>query len=129
MATFKTLKTVAPTIDAKLKPSSTMVAWAAGIYEGEGYCWHKVVKNVSRGIWYTNSRYEASVTQKERFILDQLRTYFGGAVRYYKKTKNTNEHFRWSLHGTRARVFLKIIYRWLSPRRKKQAKYLVKGKF
>jgi hypothetical protein len=125
MATFRTLKTVAPTIDAKKKPSTAWIAWAAGVYEGEGYCWHKVVKNVSRGIWYTNKRYEASVTQKDRFILDRLRTYFGGAVRYYKKTKNTNAHFRWSLYGARARSFIKIVYKWLSPRRKKQAKGLL----
>lgn len=87
------------------------IAWAAGIYEGEGSC-----QPNATGKSY---RIGASVTQKDRWILERLRAIFGGGIgvkrsRLHGKTYMTPV---WFISGPRARGFLMTIYPFLSPRR------------
>ena len=86
------------------------IAWAAGIYEGEG--------DVSQ----TQKLFRIAVNQKDPWILHRLRTLFGGSVKKYV-TRGYLKHcefYRWCLHGPRARGFAMTIWHFLSPRRKGQ---------
>jgi hypothetical protein len=79
------------------------IAWAAGIYEGEGTC---------------NYRGDTvSIAQKNRWILDKLQSLFGGKVHNY--LEQNNAHY-WRIHGPHARGFLLTIFTFMSPRRRKQ---------
>lgn len=98
---------VKPGLEAKAHPTSRDIAWAAGIFEGEGSC-----------AWSPKHRtLNAIVSQKDRWLLDRLRYYFGGtvAVRYERQGMHA-----WQIHGGRARGFLMTIYVFMSPRRKEQ---------
>lgn len=86
-------------------PISLDIAWAAGIYEGEGTC-----MNPSR----------ISVTQKDPWLLHRLQALFGGRV----STQGVGK-FAWNVSGKRARGFVDKIVPFLSPRRKEQLR--VKG--
>lgn len=91
-------------------PSTWDIAWAAGIYEGEGSCSSK----------NENRKYGSmtiQVVQKDRWILDRLRAMFGGSVQVQNKGANHLCHV-WCLHGPRARGFSMTIYKFLSPRRR-----------
>jgi len=97
-----------PELDATKVPSGLEVAWAAGVYEGEGTC--RNAGKTKRGIMI-------SVTQKDPEILHRLRDLFGGSVR---DNGTGNGIHVWDACGDRARVFLGMIYEWLSARRKTQ---------
>jgi hypothetical protein len=85
------------------------IAWAAGIYEGEGSC------NKHDGTQVV------SVPQKDRWILDRLQAKFGGRIDWKKPCGPIgNGVFRWRLSGVRARGFLQTIFILLSPRRREQ---------
>jgi hypothetical protein len=89
------------------------IAWAAGIFEGEGCCsWTSKEHNCQ----------EAMVKQNDPWLLNQLAQMFGGRVTPCGGTNNlsTNIGNRWRLYGADARAFLSIIYSLLSPRRKWQ---------
>ena len=92
-------------------PALLDIAWAAGIFEGEGH---------SR---YNGRTSEASISQKDRWILDKLKSLFGGRVYgpYKKKGRAKYRIYAWVCLGPRARGFLMTIYSFLSPRRKIQA--------
>lgn len=91
-------------------PTLSDLAWAAGIWEGEG------------SVIVTHDTFRIEVAQKDRWILDRLRMLFGGSV-YVR-----NEHYRggryilhkWYLTGARGRGFAYTIFTWLSPRRRAQ---------
>lgn len=84
-----------------LHPTSLDIAWAAGIYEGEGSAGYSGI----------------SVSQSDRWILDRFQTLFGGKVSY---EQSIEMHF-WRASGARARGFLMTIYRFLSPWRQAKA--------
>ena len=85
-------------------PTTLDIAWAAGIYEGEGNCY--VDRKTQR----------VSVAQNDRWILYKLQSLFGGKV-----TKQNNKGcFSWRCYATRARGFLFTIYAFLSPWRRAQ---------
>jgi hypothetical protein len=89
------------------------VAWAAGLYEGEGSCsWTSKAHNCQ----------EAMVKQNDTWVLEQLSQHFGGKVSSCKcpNALSTNTSYRWRLYGENARNFLSTIYSLLSPRRKWQ---------
>ena len=99
-------------------PTSMDIAWAAGIYEGEGSC--------ARGGNGSKS-FVVSVSQKDPEMLYRLRDFFGGSVKEYDNNFGTvaskNQPFTiyaWRVCGNRARVFLAVIYSWLTARRKSQ---------
>lgn len=101
-------------IESKIKPSQNRIympvpieiAWSAGIYEGEGSV-HKRTK--------TSKRISATVTQKDRWILEILIELWGGSI-YIQKNGVSN----WFIYGDKAEPFLYVIYPYLSPRRKEQ---------
>ena len=89
------------------------VAWAAGIFEGEGNCtWTSKEHNCQ----------EVMVKQNDTWLLEQLAQYFGGKVSPCGGTNalSANLGNRWRLYGSEARQFLSTIYSLLSPRRKWQ---------
>lgn len=96
-----------------MHPTIRDIAWAAGVYEGEGSVSHP---------GYT----EVTVTQKDRWILDRLKRFFGGRV-YYKANHGAGKYkhhavHRWYLYGASARGFLLTIFSFLSPWRRQQAR-------
>jgi hypothetical protein len=88
-------------------PSLIEIAWAAGIYEGEGSCLR--AKKLGGGC-------QAQVSQKDGEITLRLRDLFGGSV-------CTGRLRSWHVSGARARGFLLTIYRFMSERRKRQIEH------
>jgi len=95
--------------EAERKPTPEEVAWAAGVYEGEG--------NIAFGHGQTSL--QITISQKDTWILYKLQTLFGGSV-YEAKSEWKNPCSYYKLCGSNARGFALQIYRWLSPRRKKE---------
>ena len=77
-------------------PSPLDIVWAAGIYEGEGTC---------------TLEGSVSVPQKEIWLVQRLREFFGG------KVGHDGTVWKWYVSGERGRAFLDAIYSYLSPRR------------
>ena len=81
------------------------IAWAAGIYEGEGYC------------KYGKRTFSVIIGQKDDWLLKKLKRLFGGSIYYNKSGKQIP---RWAIHGARARGFIYTIFSYMSPRRRYQ---------
>jgi hypothetical protein len=90
-------------------PTAIDIAWAAGIYEGEGTCSSKSGAGGSYGI---------TVSQKDPELLYRLRDWFGGSVIRFPNGKF--ECHRWAVSGDKARGFLAAIYPFMTARRKSQ---------
>lgn len=103
-----------PKLAPSLHPTLTDLAWAAGIYEGEG----------STDI--NAAAIRVTVTQKDPWLLHRLRQFFGGSVRIEQRATLYRGTYRaigrWYLRGARARGFLLTVFSWLSPRRRTQAR-------
>lgn len=95
-----------PELDATKVPTEIDIAWAAGIYEGEGTC---------RLCGHGKRSFAAAVVQKDPELLYRLRDWFGGSV-------NTNGAWChvWDICGDRARIFIALIYKFMTARRKLQ---------
>jgi len=94
--------------------TSNDLRWAAGIFEGEG-CVEKTIRNSC----------SVRVSQKDRWLCDQLRALFGGSVnleRVRQTPFGTSALYRWQICGARARGFMVSIYELLSPRRQVQVR-------
>lgn len=89
-------------LDATEHPAMIQIAWAAGVYEGEGSASHDGIQ----------------LAQKDRWLCDRLRALFGGSIGHYDDAYGG--HYRWRMTGSRARGFLMTIFAFLSPRRKDQ---------
>lgn len=101
-----------PGLEAIKVPTAIDIAWAAGIFEGEGTC---SIKGGGKG------SYSTTVAQKDPDLLYRMRDLFGGTVRLYKVgEKRKFECHRWAVSGEKARVFLASIYPFLTARRKSQ---------
>jgi hypothetical protein len=98
-----------PTTGPTLHPTVKDIAWAAGIYEGEGSIWKSPQCGKYRGLKIT-------VPQKEPWILYRLRNLFGGKVS--PQTGRTIS--LWRISGDRALGFSETIYVLLSPHRQQQ---------
>jgi len=98
------------TAKATKSPTLMDIAWAAGIYEGEGHSIHR----------RKGATTQVFVTQKDPFILYRFLQLFGGSI-HVKKNKPSNV-WQWSVSGTRARGFVYTMYSLLSPRRRAQFK-------
>jgi hypothetical protein len=98
------MRRMAPRLCATIHPSTLDIAWAAGVYEGEGHC--------------TRSAGAVSVSQKDTWILERLRVLFGGSI-----MSGSNGHASlWHISGPRACGFIYTIFSYLSPRRREQAR-------
>lgn len=99
-----------PGLEPTEHPNNTQIAWAAGIFEGEG-------SSNRSGSRSRRSRTERlMVSQKDLWLLERCRALFGGSIKRHGKIS------AWNLSGTRARGFLMTIYSFLSPRRKEQVR-------
>lgn len=96
---------------AGLEPSEPVttqdIVWAAGIFEGEGSC-----SRIGGGAQSEH----ASVEQKDSWVTERLRSYFGGS----EKPRRDRSMHMWYIDGARARGFLQSIYGLMSPRRQEQ---------
>lgn len=100
-------------LDASAHPTTLDIAWAAGLFEGEGTAFRSGQTRPG-GKHYSVS---ANIAQKDRWILDKAQTFFGGRVATsHPKTAV------WWVTGTRARAFLYTIFTFLSPRRRRQVR-------
>lgn len=97
-----------PDLDATKVPTDIDIAWAAGIYEGEGHC--RLCGKTKRGI-------AATVTQKDPELLYRLREWFGGRVAIQSPKHQVHV---WECNGDRCRTFLALIYGFMTARRKAQ---------
>jgi len=98
-----------PELDRLESPSVLDITWAAGVYEGEGSCFSSTPRNVT-----------VTVSQKDEWLLERLRVYFGGRVHVTTKKSRHRGIHEWKAHGQRAVDFLTEIYLYLSPRRQAQ---------
>lgn len=99
------------TPQAVFHPGIPDLAWAAGIFEGEG------------SACYASQTTRLSVSQNKPWILSRLRLIFGGRVSIQKNRQNKlskNPQWLWSVSGARARGVGMTIYAWLSPHRQAQ---------
>lgn len=88
-------------------PTNIDIAWAAGIWEGEG--------SLST---HNKQRATVVVTQKDTEILYRLRDWFGGSVLSRKgKAESCSV---WLACGDRGRFFVALIYPFMSARRRFQ---------
>lgn len=95
-------------LDATKMPTEIDIAWAAGIFEGEGHC--RLCGNTNRG-------FMASVVQKDTELLYRLRDWFGGSV---NRQGRKNDIHVWDCCGDRGRLFIALIYKFMTARRKVQ---------
>ena len=98
-----------PGLEATEHPTTRDIAWAAGVFEGEG-C-----------VSFERGSARAHVAQKDEWLLERLRALFGGTIgkRIHVVTPlgKPTERSDWKISGARARGFLMTIYVFLSPRR------------
>lgn len=107
-----------PDLDPTQAPTPLDVAWAAGVYEGEGTC---EIGSAIGASGRPDGSFRVSVTQKDRWLLDRLRDLFGGSVALHERTKADRcPMYHWRVSGDRADAFIAAIYEYLSPRRKAQ---------
>lgn len=103
-----------PALCATRSPALNDLAWAAGIFEGEG-CVH-----------FQSDTVGLTVTQRDPWILVKLRDLFGGRITGPQRSNaklSPHPIYRWKIYGARARGFLLTIFTWLSPRRRSRARW------
>lgn len=83
-------------------PTEVDIAWAAGIYEGEGCT------------VFTGTGVATSVTQRDTWLLYRLQELFGGSIAQYRG------YGTWRVCGDSMRAFITAIEPFLSPRRRSQ---------
>ena len=103
---YKPLGVMKLGLEAVCRPSLLDIAWAAGIYEGEG----SVQRNTGA----------VGICQKDKEILLRLTKLFGGSI----SSCGNRPLFQWHISGARARGFLLTIFSFLSLRRKQAIKFL-----
>jgi len=105
-------------LDATEVPTELDIAWAAGIFEGEG--WATKLKA------HTELVAVGQMVDKSDWLLIRLKALFGGSI-YCSGREGKNKNYRaWHIHGSRAREFLEKIYPFLSPYRKEQVETKLK---
>jgi len=97
-----------PELDATKVPTEIDIAWAAGIYEGEGTC--RLAGKTKRGIM-------VQIVQKDPELLYRLRDWFGGSVSGIRKGTACHSY---DACGDRARIFLALVYEFMTARIRSQ---------
>ena len=102
-----------PRLAPREKATSNDFCWAAGFYEGEGYCAGSVGTE------------RVAIGQKNLEPLERMQALFGGSLGHYP-----NRCSQWRVSGARSRGFLMSIYGLLSSRRQEQVRKSMKiGEF
>lgn len=96
-----------PGLEAIESPTLLQLAWAAGIFEGEGSC-----------VPVNKSSCQVNVSQKDRWVCDRMKALFGGSIT--ERKMNGQPFYDWHIHSARARGFLMTMFTFLSPRRQEQ---------
>lgn len=99
------------------RPSLLDIAWAAGLYEGEG-CAFRSWPRHKRGT------FRMRVGQTDPEILFRLKRFFGGNI---GKPRSYDGHHSWEVAGPRARGLAMTFYRFLSTRRREQIRIALKA--
>ena len=94
-------------LEATISPTNMDLAWAAGIFEGEGYMGRQ-----------RQTSQQCGVGQKDRWVVDKFQAMFGGSIGV--REMNGEPFYQWHIHGARARGFLMTMFTFLSPRRQGQ---------
>lgn len=113
------LKTGGPRNPRTVVPTTRDLAWAAGIYEGEGCYYHRdLPANLD----------SVSVGQSgSDWLPRRMRDLFGGSVREIKSKPGTQRKWVWVTSGPHARGFLLTMYTFLSPRRQQKIREGIRG--
>ncbi|MDI6785112.1 MAG: hypothetical protein QMD92_00225 [bacterium] len=97
-----------------LHPNLRDIAWAAGIFEGEGWAGTNGASTAM-----------ATVTQITQWLPIRLKILFGGAIYTKHCSDSLNPSYCWQITGSRALGFLQTIYYFLSPKRQSTIKHLL----
>ncbi len=121
---YKIVKQDRKGLDAVRRPTSIEIAWAAGIYEGEGSC---ITNHNGTG----SKSFVVSVNQKDPELLYRMREMFGGSIKLCKRKFNgiVRPIYHWKICGDRARAFIFTVYPFLTARRKEQVEATPAGDF
>ncbi|KKM91634.1 hypothetical protein LCGC14_1226630 [marine sediment metagenome] len=103
-----------PGLEATKNPMLSDIAWAAGLYEGEGSCHY-----------HPRGTAHIEIAQKGTEILHWMKELFGGRVTTLSSSASPNQIHRWVATGARARGFALTIYTWLSSRRRRQVEKML----
>jgi hypothetical protein len=122
--TYKIVKKDREGLDAVRRPTAIEVAWAAGIYEGEGSC---ITNHSDQGY----ASFVVSVNQKDPELLYRMREMFGGSIKLCNRKFNgvVRPIYHWKICGDRARAFIFTVYPFLTARRKEQVEATPAGEF
>jgi hypothetical protein len=94
-------------------PSTEDVAWAAGLFEGEG----------SFYIWRKKSQARASMTSTDRDVLERFIEIVGiGTIIIPATIEGRKDRFMWTIAGyDRVKAVIDLFEPWLGERRRIQA--------
>lgn len=95
---------------AATSPTVGEIAWAAGLFEGEGWS----------GAHDTIGHAHLVIAQKDRWVLDRMAKLFGGRV-----WTQRNGMSYWRVGGARAIGVAFTLFSFLSPRRRQQIKAML----
>lgn len=108
-----------PGLEATEHPTMRDIAWAAGVFEGEG------------SITYERGSVRCQVAQKDPWLLLRFKALFGGTIVKHINvvTPKGLPSYRsdWKISGARARGFLMTMYLFLSPRRQAKIREVFAG--
>lgn len=97
----------------------TDLAWIAGFFEGEGSvgCYRRY-ERTNTGKTRSFS-FNVCIAQKDRAILEWIKTFFGGTISYRVRTASFGLHiWRLDLRSSYAIRFLELVTPFLKTRRK-----------
>ena len=90
-----------------------LLAWAAGLFEGEGYI------RSSHGL-------SVAIEMTDKDVLQTFKDNFGGSLITQKVRENYKPTWKWALHGKEGYSFLKEILPFLHQRRTEKANEAIK---
>lgn len=99
------------------------LAWAAGLFDGEGYIGCRIIKR-TRGGW-PQGQLKLSISQNDRQVLDRFQLACGGLGKVlgpYKSCKPGNIHYDYQTQKFETvQQVICLLWPWLSPVKKQQA--------
>lgn len=101
------------------RPNSHELAWAAGLFDGEGHVRH--ARRLSRyGTHRVFIGYQLIVGQKTPHVLLRFQTAVGGLGKVYRRKSGLWIFFASSFEDVQA--IIAMLWRWLSPVKRTQAR-------
>lgn len=101
--------------------------WLVGFFEGEGSCGCYLSEKNKHGKGFTQYKLQATISQKEREILDHIKEVLQcGSVAINKGSYGLMYH--WRVDSLQARLFLNMIFPFLKTNHKKKQVFLALSK-